>query len=135
MEKTLIRVTLKSFEEPAIEAALAKLIQLAQLQDSITTMLCNNTTTSTMLCNTFPKRQSKWSCTALPPSTRRFTVLRSPHIDKKSREQFLQKSVAATMCFPPTVARVAPLLLALLKNSQLAGVQLRVRVVSTTSLY
>ncbi len=125
MEKTLIRVTIKSFQQSAIEIAITKLIQLARLQESIHRIsLCKK-----------QERQEKWSCTALPPSTRRFTVLRSPHIDKKSREQFLQKSVAATMCFPPTVARVAPLLLALLKNSQLAGVQLRVRVVSTTSLY
>lgn len=125
MEKTLIRVTIKSFQQSAIEIAITKLIQLARLQESIHRIsLCKK-----------QERQEKWSCTALPPSTRRFTVLRSPHIDKKSREQFLQKSVAATMCFPPTAARVAPLLLALLKNSQLAGVQLRVRVVSTTSLY
>lgn len=129
MEKTLIRVTLKSFEQPAMEAALAKLIQLAQLQDSITTTLCNNTT---MLCNTFP---TKWSCTALPPSHKKFTVLRSPHIDKKSREQFSQISRAATMCLRPVTAKMVPLLLALLRNSQLVGVQLRVRVVSATPLY
>ncbi len=135
MEKTLIRVTLKSFEQPAIEAALAKLIQLAQLQDSITTTLCNNTTMPAMLCNTFPKRKSKWSCTALPPSHKKFTVLRSPHIDKKSREQFSQISRAATMCLRPVTARMVPLLLALLRSSQLVGVQLRVRVVSTTPLY
>ena len=132
MEKTLIRVTLKSFEQPAIEAALAKLNQLAQLQDSITTAY---TTLPTMLCNTFPKRQSKWSCTALPPSHKKFTVLRSPHIDKKSREQFSQISRAATMCLRPVTAKMVPLLLALLRNSQLVGVQLRVRVVSATPLY
>ena len=129
MEKTLIRVTLKSFEQPAIEAALAKLNQLAQLQDSITTAY------TTLPCNTFPKRQSKWSCTALPPSHKKFTVLRSPHIDKKSREQFSQISRAATMCLRPVTAKMVPLLLALLRNSQLVGVQLRVRVVSATPLY
>jgi ribosomal protein S10 len=125
MEKTSIRVTIKSFQQPAIETAIAKLTQLVRLQEFIHGI-------------SFYKKQErreKWSCTALPPSTKRFTVLRSPHIDKKSREQFLQRSVAATMCFPPTTARTAPLLLALLKNSQLVGVQLRIRVVLTTSLY
>lgn len=125
MEKTSIRVTIKSFQQPAIETAITKLTQLARLQESLHRI-------------SFYKKQErreKWSCTALPPSIKRFTVLRSPHIDKKSREQFLQKSVAATMCFPPTTAKTAPLLLALLKNSQLVGVQLRIRVVLTTSLY
>jgi ribosomal protein S10 len=125
MDKTLIKVTIRSFQQPAIETAITKLAQLARLQESIDRIsLCKK-----------QKRQNKWSCTALPPSIKRFTVLRSPHIDKKSREQFLQKNVAATMCFPLTTARVAPLLLALLKNSHLLGVQLRVRVVSATCFY
>ena len=40
------------------------------------------------------ERQEKWSCKGLPPSTRRFTVFQSPHIDKKSREQFLSPGVS-----------------------------------------
>ena len=125
MEKTSIRVTIKSFQQPAVETAITKLTQLAKLQESIYRIsLCKR-----------QEGQEKWSCTALPPSTKRFTVLRSPHIDKKSREQFLQKTVAAIVCFPPATAKIAPLLLALIKNSQLVGVQLRVRVVLTTSLY
>jgi ribosomal protein S10 len=125
MEKTSIRVTIKSFQQPAIETAITKLTQLVRLQESI----------HRISLYTKQEKREKSSCTALPPSIKRFTVLRSPHIDKKSREQFLQKSVAATMCFPPTTAKTAPLLLALLKNSQLMGVQLRIRVVLTTSLY
>ena len=125
MEKTSIRVTIKSFQQPAIETAVTKLTQLVELQESMHRISLYKK----------QKRREKWSCTALPPSIKRFTVLRSPHIDKKSREQFLQKSVAATMSFPLTTAKTAPLLLALLKNSQLVGVQLRIRVVLTTSLY
>ena len=132
MEKTSIRVTIKSFQQSAIEAAIAKLIQLARLQESITNFKLVTHRTS---FRKKQEKQNKWSCTALPPATKRFTVLRSPHIDKKSREQFLQKTLAATMCFPPTAARVAPLLLSLLKNSQLVGVELRVKIVLTTSLY
>ena len=125
MQKTSIRVTIKSFQQPAIEIAITKLIQLARLQESISCIpLCER-----------QEGQERWCCTALPPSTKRFTVLRSPHIDKKSREQFLQKTVAAIVCFPPATAQITPLLLALIKNSQLVGVQLRVRIVLTTSLY
>ena len=125
MEKTSIRVNIKSFQQPAIETAITKLVQLVKLQESIhRTFFCKE-----------QEREHKWSCTYLPSSIKRFTVLRSPHIDKKSREQFLQKDVSATMCFAPTAARIAPLLLALLKNTQIVGVQLRVRVVLVTGLY
>jgi ribosomal protein S10 len=125
MEKASIRVTIKSFHQPTIETAITKLVQLVKLQESIHKIsFCKK-----------QERQHKWSCIPLPPSIKRFTVLRSPHIDKKSREQFLQKNVAATMYFAPTAARIAPLLLAMLKNSQLVGVQLRVRVVLATGLY
>ena len=125
MEKTSIRVSIKSFQQPVIEAAITKLVQLVKLQEFIHRIPFRKE----------QKRGQKWSCTYLPPSIKRFTVLRSPHIDKKSREQFLQKSVSATMCFAPTTERIAPLLLTLLKNTQLVGVQLRVRVVSATGLY
>jgi ribosomal protein S10 len=125
MGKTSIRVNIKSFQQPAIETAITKLVQLSKLQESIHRIsLCKE-----------QEGEHEWSCTYLPSSIKRFTVLRSPHIDKKSREQFLQKDVSATMCFAPTAARIAPLLLALLKNTQLVGVQLRVRVVLATGLY
>ena len=134
MKQALIKISIKSFEESAIEMAITKLIQLAQLQESIN------------FCQSFPIEDKQMigkeddnrkilSRTALPPSIRKFTVLRSPHIDKKSREQFQQRELAATVRFRPIGINFTSLLLTLLKNSQLVGVQLRVRVTLATGLY
>ena len=121
MEKVSIRIKIQSFEQPAIEAAIAKLNQLLKLHKS----LHHN------------KRDSKekLSYTALPPAVNRFTVLKSPHIDKKSREQFQKRGLAANVSLPPLTRSVAPLVLTLLRNSQLVGVELRVTVIIPTGLY
>ena len=134
MEQVLIKITIKSFEQSAIEMAITKLIQLAQLQGSIN--LCQSSATQNQ--QTIGKEDdcSKiLSHTTLPPSIRKFTVLRSPHIDKKSREQFQQRELAAIVRLRPIPIHFASLLLALVKNSQLVGVQLRVRVTLATALY
>lgn len=142
MEKVSIKVTIKSFQQPAVEAAIRKVMELAKLQQSIHRILIHTGTNlrfvkHSLLWTPLGKRdkQERWSCTFLPPSVRKFTVLRSPHIDKKSREQFQQRSVTAVLCISPTWTNVAPLLLALLRNSQLVGVQLKVTVASAASLY
>ena len=121
MEKVSIRIKIQSFEQPAIEAAIAKLNQLLKLHKSLHLNEGNS--------------QEKFSYTALPPTVNRFTVLRSPHIDKKSREQFQQKGIAANVSLPPMAKNIAPLGLTLLRNSELVGVELRVTVVIPTGLY
>jgi ribosomal protein S10 len=128
MEKVSIRIEIRSFEQSAIETAIAKLIQLAQLQESI-----NQCQSSAIEGK--PHYLKIISRTTLPPSIRRFTVLRSPHIDKKSREQFQQKELAVTIGLRPVAISFAFLLLSLLKNSQLVGVQQRIRVTLATALY
>ena len=42
------------------------------------------------------ERQEKWSCKGLPPSTRRFTVFQSPHIDPK-----ITRTVPISWCKHP----------------------------------
>lgn len=121
MEKVSIRIKIQSFEQPAIEAAIEKLNQLLKLHQSLHLNEGNS--------------QEKFSYTALPPTVNRFTVLRSPHIDKKSREQFQQKGIAANVSLPPMAKNIAPLVLTLLRNSELVGVELRVTVVIPTGLY
>jgi ribosomal protein S10 len=121
MEKVSIRIKIQSFEQPAIEAAIEKLNQLLKLHQSLHLNKGNS--------------QEKFSYTALPPTVNRFTVLRSPHIDKKSREQFQQKGIAANVSLPPMAKNIAPLVLTLLRNSELVGVELRVTVVIPTGLY
>ena len=120
MEKVSIRIKIQSFEQPAIEAAIEKLNQLLKLHQSLHLNKGNS--------------QEKFSYTALPPTVNRFTVLRSPHIDKKSREQFQQKGIAANVSLPPMAKNIAPLVLTLLRNSELVGVELRVTVVIPTGL-
>lgn len=131
MEQVLIKITIKSFEQSAIEMAITKLTQLAA---------------SINLCQSFATQDQQMigkeddgskilSHTPLPPSIRKFTVLRSPHIDKKSREQFQQRELAATVRLRPITIDLTSLLLALVKNSQLVGVQLKVRVMLATALY
>ena len=118
MEKVSIRIKIQSFEQPAIEAAIAKLNQLLKL-----------------LNHKKGNSQEKLSYTALPPTVSLFTVLRSPHIDKKSREQFQQREITANVLLPLMTKSIAPLVLTLLRNSQLVGVELRVTVVTPTGLY
>ena len=134
MEQVLIKITIKSFEQSAIEMAITKLIQLAQLQASIN--LCQSFATQDQQMIGKEDHGSKiLSHTALPPSIRKFTVLRSPHIDKKSREQFQQRELAATVRLRHIGMNFTSLLLALVKNNQLVGVQLRIRVMLATALY
>lgn len=87
MEKVSIRIKIQSFEQPAIEAAIEKLNKLLKLYKSLHLNKGNS--------------QENLSYTALPFTINRFTVLRSPHIDKKSREQFQQKGIAANVSLPP----------------------------------
>ena len=65
MKKQKIRLTLRSYDHQLLDKAV-KLIAMTAKR------------TGTDLVGPVP----------LPNLTRRFTVLRSPHIDKKSREQF-----------------------------------------------
>ncbi len=65
MKKQKIRLTLRSYDHQLLDKAV-KLIAMTAKR------------TGTDLVGPIP----------LPNLTRRFTVLRSPHIDKKSREQF-----------------------------------------------
>jgi small subunit ribosomal protein S10 len=65
MKKQRIRLTLRSYDHQLLDKAV-KLIAMTAKR------------TGTDLVGPIP----------LPNLTRRFTVLRSPHIDKKSREQF-----------------------------------------------
>ena len=65
MKRQKIRLTLKSFDHQLLDAAVKQLVMTVKR-------------TGSQLMGPVP----------LPNRTRRFTVLRSPHVDKKSREQF-----------------------------------------------
>jgi small subunit ribosomal protein S10 len=65
MKRQKIRLTLKSFDHQLLDAAVKQIVMTVKR-------------TGSLLMGPVP----------LPNRTRRFTVLRSPHVDKKSREQF-----------------------------------------------
>jgi ribosomal protein S10 len=72
---------------------------------------------------------------ALPRSKKIFTLLRSPHIDKKSREQFQLQTHRCRIDISLRCKGEASLLLFLLRNSELPGTQLRIDVTSSTPLF
>lgn len=63
----------------------------------------------------------------LPSKIRKFTVLRSPHIDKKSREQFELKRYRKFLKINTTNKHSVFLLVDLLKNSNLIGIELEIK--------
>ncbi len=65
MKRQRIRLTLKSYDHRLLDAAVKQIVMTVRR-------------TGSQLMGPVP----------LPNRTRRFTVLRSPHVDKKSREQF-----------------------------------------------
>jgi len=62
----------------------------------------------------------------LPTKIKKFTVLRSPHIDKKSREQFQMKRYKYIFAVSLLDSQLAFLFLELLKNSQFFGTEIQV---------
>lgn len=88
------------------------------------------------------KNEKSYSSTAwrgastyLPSCKKRFTLLRSPHIDKKSREQFQLHTFKAKIDTTCYTRGKASFFLLLLRNSELMGVELKVAVNYSTPLF
>lgn len=66
----------------------------------------------------------------LPTERKKFTVLTSPHIDKKSRDQFEIRyyKVGFSVCLPEQSKIKIPYFLSLIKVSEFPGVELKARV-------
>ena len=71
---------------------------------------------------------------SLPLKRKRWTVLRSPHIDKKSREQFEIRVYKKLFLMQTNHKNMMSLLLFLLKQSSFCGVQCRVKMQYTSSV-
>ena len=69
---------------------------------------------------------------SLPTLKKRFTVLRSPHIDKKSREQFEWKRYKKSVYISFQKRETVSLFLFLLKNSSFPGVQMEINIKHST---
>ncbi len=72
--------------------------------------------------------------TPLPITQKEVTVLKSPHTDKKSREQFEWKRWKTRVSIRCKDLAKSHLLLFILKNSEFPGVQLEISVIYSTFL-
>jgi small subunit ribosomal protein S10 len=64
----------------------------------------------------------------LPSETKKITVLQSPHIDKKSREQFQLKTYNQIIQIEFINKQQAALLINLLKNLELIGIEMEIKI-------
>jgi small subunit ribosomal protein S10 len=72
----------------------------------------------------------KYTNTSLPKSIKKFTVLCSPHIDKKSREQFEIRTFKTIVDMEVVDYKTACIILEIVKKSSFIGVQLQIGVIS-----
>ncbi len=100
-----INITLKSFDPQYLLIALKYIINIACL----------------LKINTIKRID-------LPQEIKKITVLRSPHIDKKSREQFEIRRHKSVFIFNIENRSCAVLFFECLKNSQIYGVELSIDV-------
>ena len=92
-------------------------------------------TTKQCLQSSFKQRLGSCVSVGLPTKTKKFTVLRSPHVNKKSREQFevqTLKTLLAGVANVPFAHRKN--MLSSLKHKGFSGTQARCTVMYATSL-
>ncbi len=130
MPEVYFKISIKSFEHSALQPAIEKIEELCVLVDSrgAPTRSMQLTEAATDL----PPRGGLHSVIPLPSSKKRFTLLRSPHIDKKSREQFQLQTHKAQVEAAPCSRDKACLLLLLLKNSEMVGVEVKLAISYST---
>jgi small subunit ribosomal protein S10 len=114
-----LQITLKAFEWTLLERASELLYNLAK---------------KIKLMWSIKDQNFVFSSSFLPSKMKRFTVLRSPHIDKKSREQFEIKTYKKLFLLQTNQKKMFSLFLFLLKNISLSGVQFRVKLQYTSTL-
>jgi ribosomal protein S10 len=76
----------------------------------------------------FPDSPSSSRSIGLPKQQKHITVLRSPHIDKKSREQFVYKIFKYSFFFEFSNSKIANFFLFAVKQLEIPGVELRITV-------
>lgn len=108
----MLRINIKSFQWSHIQKTIYKIDE--------------------MIC--FLKLNNK-KIIGLPIKKKLYTVLRSPHKDKKSREQFESKRWKAQIIIDSVKKKnMASLFFFLLKNSEFPGVELDISLVKTSYL-
>ena len=108
-----VHISFKSFDNLYIESSLD---QISQINKYLQT------------------HQYKEKNISLPTVIKKYTVLRSPHIDKKSREQFEWKRYKKYMILQFQERCILSFFVFLLKNSTFPGVQMEINL-QTPSFY
>lgn len=133
MPKIYFKISIKSFEGSALQLAKEKIEELSLLMESRVApprsiQLPCSTYETTRAVRNASKEEKAGSSISLPSSKKRFTLLKSPHIDKKSREQFQLETHKAKIETACSSREEACLLLLLLKNSELMGVEVKLAI-------
>ncbi len=150
MPKVYFNISINSFEHSTLQPVKEKIEKLCGLIDSLealsSSMGSSGYGSQPVECRAtqkqghplaaldFNKKEKSYLSTYLPSSRRKFTLLRSPHIDKKSREQFQLQTYKAEIKTTCYTRGKACLLLLLLRNSEFMGVELKVAINYSTPL-
>lgn len=76
----------------------------------------------------FQIQERKINTTSIPLTKQKYTVERSPHIDKKSREQFEIRRYKTAFCFTAINEISTQMIYSILKNLIFPGVQLTISI-------
>ena len=111
-----IHISFKSFDNLYIETSIAKILQINNYLKKVES-------------SSIPYSERVVN---LPTLKKKFTVLRSPHIDKKSREQFEWKRYRKSIFLDFHKINTFSVFLFLLKNSLFPGVQVEINLKHST---
>ena len=121
MQRFCVKISLKSFESATLLSALSKVEQLCL------TFLITMEKKRCQVASAKKIRDYKlFSYTPTPSRDKKITLLRSPHIDKKSREQFEWRIYQGHIRVLLYDRKAFPILLSLLKSSEFPGTELTV---------
>ena len=115
-----VHIYLKSFDNLYIHTSINQILQIT-----------NYLKTFSHLSNKKFEQPSQ-KVISLPTLKKKFTVLRSPHIDKKSREQFEWTRYKKSIFLDFQKISVFSLFIFLLKNSSFPGVQIEIHLKHST---
>lgn len=113
-----IHISIKSFDNLYIQHSITRILQINKyLQPTDKSKICY----SRKVLNLDTENQISF-----PTIVKKYTVLRSPHIDKKSREQFEWKRYKKSIFLQFEKSYLLSFFVFLLKNSSFPGVQVEI---------
>ena len=136
-----IKIHIKSFETSTLQATKAQIERicstlLLEKQNSSASLIVDSLLADKQQGVVGKRKQNGFAFyTSFPSSEKKLTVLRSPHIDKKSREQFQRHVYKSQISVSSGNREIPSLLLFLLKNSEFPGVQLKIASKFSTPFY